>query len=238
MAETTIDGVHLMAVDYKVLKDDQKFEKLLRDLEKFSPDALTTREEKMAFWINVYNIFAVKMVTDHYPVESIRNIGTALRSVWKQRAGTVGGRGYTLNEIEHEILRPMGDPRIHAAIVCASVSCPDLRKEAFTAQRLDEQLDEQMKKFLANPTKGLRVDADRGTVHLSPIFDWFSDDFKKKKDTGIVPKILDWIDKDYKSQREVLSFVQKYAPAEAKDVLKKPSLKIAYMDYNWKVNEL
>ena len=160
----TIDGVALNTVAYKGLKGDPEFEKVIAGLKTASLDGLKTQEEKLSFWINVYNILAVKVVVDHYPVKSIKDVGSLFKSVWKRKAGVVAGQERTLNEVEHEILRKMGEPRIHVAIVCASVSCPDLRKEAFQADRLNEQLDDQVKLFLENTGKGMRIDEKKKRV--------------------------------------------------------------------------
>jgi len=213
-----LDGVALNAVAYEKLKADPAFGHLVNGLKTMDPARLAGRDEKLSFWINVYNILAVKMIIDHHPVESIRDIGNLFRPVWKRPAGVVGGKQRTLNDIEHEILRKMGDPRIHAAIVCASVSCPDLRTEVFSPERLNQQLDEQMAAFLANPDKGLQWDAKTRRVRLSAIFNWFEDDFE--------------------TQGGVLGFVARYAPDEARAVLKDPKARVSFLDYNWKVNAL
>ncbi len=217
VAPGTIDGVRLNTVNYSKLKTDPAFSRLVNGLKTFSPARLKTHEEKLAFWINVYNVFAVKMVTDNYPVESIKDVGSLFKSVWKRNAGNIGGKEYTLHQIEHEILRKMGEPRIHAAIVCASVSCPDLATEVFKADRLSEQLDDQMRGFLANPGKGMRVDAGGKKIFLSKIFDWFEDDFE--------------------SRGGVLKFIRPYVLEKDRQAVGKSDLRISYMDYNWRVNE-
>jgi hypothetical protein len=214
---TTIAGVRLAGVDYPGIEKDPAYSKLIADLKSFSPATLKTPEEKMAFWINVYNVMAVKMVVDHYPVDSIKDAGGLFGSVWKKKVGVVGGKEVTLNDIEHEILRKMGDPRIHVAIVCASVSCPDLRMEAYTADRLDAQLDDQFKQFLANRGKGLQVDTGKGRVTLSKIFDWFEEDFEPKG--GVLP------------------FLSRYAPEKDRSFLKKGNVDVSYLDYNWDLNK-
>ena len=217
VSPTTIANVRLAGVDYSAIKKDPTYSKLIADLKSFSPSTLKTPTEKMTFWINVYNIMAIKMVVDHYPVDSIKDAGSLFGSVWKKKVGVVGGKEVTLNDIEHEILRKMGDPRIHVAIVCASVSCPDLRNEAYTADRLDAQLDDQMKLFLENRGKGLQVDGGKGRVTLSKIFDWFEDDFKAKGG--------------------VLSFLSRYAPEKDRAFLKKGDVDVSYLDYNWDLNK-
>ena len=143
--------------------------------------ALRSREQQIAFWVNAYNILAIDLVAAHYPVASIRDIGWVLRPVWKQPAGTVGGRTVTLDEIEHGIVRPFGDPRTHAVVVCASTSCPALPREPLRADRLGEQLDAAVRQWLADPGKGLRIDRTSDTIYLSRIFDWFEDDLRRRE---------------------------------------------------------
>ena len=213
-----IDGVSLNTVDYGKLRLDPVFHKLDNKLRLFSPTKLKNHQDKLAFWINVYNIFAVKIVTDNYPLKSIKNVGGLFKSVWKIKAGTVGGEKYSLDEIEHGILRKMGDPRIHTAIVCASISCPNLSKKAYKPEKLNEQLDMQMTDFLANPNKGMRVDNNQPSkrILLSPIFDWFAEDFK--------------------SSGGVRKFIKPYVPARDRPALENTQYPISYMDYNWSIN--
>ncbi|MDP3839735.1 MAG: DUF547 domain-containing protein [Methylococcales bacterium] len=137
---------------------------------------MASKEEKLAFYINTYNILALKMVLDNLPVDSIKDVGNLLSPVWKKTAGVIAEKDVSLDAIENEVLRPMGEPRIHFAIVCASVSCPDLRTEPYTAEKLNAQLDDQVKSFLNNVKKGLNDDGK--VIHVSKIFDWFEKDFK------------------------------------------------------------
>ncbi|MFQ5416690.1 MAG: DUF547 domain-containing protein [Myxococcota bacterium] len=164
-------------VDYRGLRSSPEWRQLLDNLARTEPHALSSREEKLAFWVNTYNVLAIALVVDHYPVNSIRDIGSLLRPVWKRNAGVVGGRAVTLDWIEHGVLRSLGEPRIHAAIVCASVSCPSLLREPWRADALDAQFDTALKSWLANREKGLRIDRSGGTLTLSPIFEWFEEDF-------------------------------------------------------------
>lgn len=216
VAPKTIAGVPLNAVDYKGLGNDPIYKKLIKDLEGNSLAEVSTREETLTFWINVYNIMAAKMVLDHYPVESIKDAGNLFRAVWKKPAGTVAGKTRTLNEIEHDILRELGEPRIHVAIVCASVSCPDLRTEAYTADSLNKQLGDQLISFLANGQKGLRLDKEHHKLYLSSIFKWFEEDFNSKGG--------------------VINFLTPYAPEAIRSSLSSKSLKVTYLEYNWDLN--
>ncbi len=169
------NGVHVHLVNYQAWKTDARWQQAQQKLARFDASKLHSKEERLSFWINAYNMMAIKKVVDAWPVQSIRDEGNFFSPVWKKDAGVVAGQMQTLNEIEHHILRPMGQPLMHVAIVCASVSCPDLRPEPYDAEHLMSQLHEQATRFLNNPEKGLRVDADG--VHVSKIFDWFADDF-------------------------------------------------------------
>ncbi len=203
------DGVRLATVDYPAVARDADWPRLLTVLARFDPSRLSGRKERLAFFINAYNILAIKVVLDHWPVDSIRDAGGLLTPVWKMQAGTIGGRAYSLDAIEHGVLRPMGEPRMHFAIVCASISCPDLRGEPYTAAALDGQLDDQVKRFLASPAKGLCRSV--GGVRVSRIFDWFEDDFEV---AGGVP-----------------AFIRRYRP----DIGRGMPV-VGYLTYNWRLN--
>lgn len=172
-------GIEYTSFDYAAILNSREFDKLIIALESFSPGELRERDGTLAFWINTYNIFAVKLVRDNYPVTGIKDVGSIFSPAWIMPAGKVGGKMYTLYDIEHKIIRPMDEPAIHFAIVCASVSCPDLRKEAYTASALKEQLKSQTGRFLENSGKGMRVNREKKTVYLSMIFKWYEKDFKK-----------------------------------------------------------
>lgn len=168
--------IPLNQVDYSALKKSGQVEAAYQLIKAFPVATLATKEEKLAFYINTYNILAIKMVLDNLPVDSIKDAGSVISPVWKKTAGEIGAKEMSLDAIENEVLRPMGEPRIHFAIVCASVSCPDLRTEPYTADKLNTQLDTQVKSFLNNTKKGLNDDGK--VIHVSKIFDWFEKDFK------------------------------------------------------------
>jgi Protein of unknown function, DUF547 len=169
------DGVTLNLVDYEAIARDPRLPLALAALERFPVTQLTDQREWLAFHINAYNLLAINMVVTHRPQQSIKDIGNFLRPVWQRNAGKLAGEAVSLADIEHRRLRPRGDARIHFAIVCASVSCPDLRTEPYRAASLETQLKDQVASFLNNSGKGLRVSQD--TVHVSQIFDWFEADF-------------------------------------------------------------
>jgi hypothetical protein len=204
-------------VDYAALKREPRWQAVVKSLESAKPQALASPDAKLAFWINAYNVLAIQTVVRAYPVESIRDIGSLFSPVWKRDAGTIDGKTVTLDQIEHEILRPLGDPRIHAAIVCASRSCPSLRREPYTAAGVSAQLDESMRRFLADRRKGLELDTRTGRLRLSSIFKWFAEDFDAKG--GVVP------------------FVARYAPTDVRAWLgAHPNPKLEYLSYDWDLN--
>jgi len=202
------DGVKLNLVDYAALQADPRFAAVVDMVQAWPLDQLATPKERLAFHINAYNILALQTVAEHWPLDSIKDVGSLFKPVWKRPAGRLDGQAVSLDDIEHGTLRKMGEPRMHLAIVCASVSCPDLRAEPYTAERLDAQLDDQAKTFLANDGKGLRVDGD--TAHVSKIFDWFGEDFE--------------------AVGGVEAFVRKYHPLPDGVAVD------ADIDYDWSVN--
>ena len=170
-----INGVDLSVVDYAGIKQDERFKRVAQQFAAADLSQLVSKQEKLAFYINAYNFFAIKIVVDHWPVKSIRDIGSFFSPVWKKDVGILAGKQTTLHIIEHEILRKMGEPRIHFAIVCASVSCPDLLNEPYRTKNLAQQLEQQTVSFLSNEDKGVKVARDE--IRVSKIFDWFEEDF-------------------------------------------------------------
>lgn len=168
-------GIRFHGVDYEALALDPRYRQLISQIEGSQPAALRSSDERLAFYINAYNVYAIKMVIDNMPMDSIRDAGSLFTPVWKKTVGTIAGEPVTLDQIEHAILRSMGEPRIHFAIVCASLSCPNLRREAYRAEKLEQQLEDQTKMFLQDDTKGVELDGSR--ARFSQIFDWFEEDF-------------------------------------------------------------
>jgi hypothetical protein len=201
-------------VDYAALGSDPEWKRLLDGLA--AAVEPTRRDERLAFWIDAYNVLAMDVVARHRPIASIRDVGSLLRPVWKRDAGVAAGAMRTLDEIEHDILRPMGEPRIHMAIVCASTSCPSLAREPFRPETLDSQLDAAARAFVANRDKGARVEA--GGLRVSSIFQWFEEDFAA---SGGVP-----------------AFIRRHADAELAAAIDRlgPSPRLSYLDYDWSLN--
>lgn len=203
-------------VDYKgMIQDSSKLNQYLALLSAANPNSTGwTSEEKMAFWINAYNAFTVKLIVDYYPVKSIKDIKRGIpfvNTVWDIKFIKIGGKIYDLNNIEHGILRPdFKDPRVHAAINCASYSCPVLRSEAYIAAKLDAQLTDAMRLFVNDP---LRNKVTKTQADISEIFKWFRGDFTREH--GSIRK-----------------FINQYA----KEALNSNG-KINYIDYDWRLNE-
>jgi hypothetical protein len=202
-------------VDYKgFIQDSVQLGQYLRLLSANHPKADWPKTEQMAFWINAYNAFTIKLVIDHYPVKTIKAIKRGIpyiNSVWDIKFIYIQGQNYSLNNIEHDILRPkFGDARVHAAINCASISCPRLANEAYTAQRLEKQLDRATRDFINDP---LRNKVRRDQASISAIFNWFGGDFKR--DAG-----------------SLRAFLNKYAAEPLRE-----NGKISFLPYNWNLNE-
>jgi hypothetical protein len=227
-------GVNYAGFDYEGLRGDQTdFREYLQQLAQVDLALLGVTERK-ALFINAYNALAVRVLLDECGgqlCESIRDLDyqRSPLTVWKQGAGQVGGGGedhlYSLDNIEHDRLRNteyfQHDPRIHAAVNCASVSCPDLFPEAFEVETLDEQLDDAMRAWMAHPTKGLAADMPGNRMTLSKIFSWYTADFDAPKNPG-----------------GKLAFVARYAPDTVATWLRTPALPIlSYFDYDWTVNK-
>lgn len=191
------DGVN--RVDYAAFKAQghAALKAYVRALESVSPARLSSAEQ-MAYWANLYNAKTIDIVLDHYPVGSIRDIsigeglfGFLKKSVgaggpWKAKVVTVDGQALSLDNIEHDILRPVfKDARVHYAVNCASYGCPNLMREAFTGAKLDEQLDAGARAFVNHP-RG--IDVRDGKVHASSIYDWFKIDFGGS-DAGVLAHV-------------------------------------------------
>lgn len=214
-------------VDYEALaKQRGELDRYLAELEAVRLDEFSAwpRPARLAFWINAYNAYTLRLVTDHLPLESIRDIGGEDKSPWDLRVvglahlhpGSESPR-LTLNELEHEILRAeFEDARVHAAINCASKGCPPLRRSAFTAKRVDAELDEAARAWLADPLR-FAFDAKARRVTGSEILRWFESDFVR--DAGSTAK---WL--------------SRYAPEEQRGWLAQGPVRLEFKPYDWSLN--
>jgi hypothetical protein len=214
-----IGGIRLHLVDYRAVKSDPAYAEALAALAVARVEALGSDAEREAFWINAYNLLAIKAVLDQYPTASIKDGGSLFLPIWKRSIGAVGGTPYSLDAIEHRILRKtFREPRVHFALVCASLSCPDLRPEPFVAARLDAQLDGQTAAFLSNPAKGLAAGADGRTARVSSIFKWFAGDFE--------------------SSGGVATFIRAKAAADVAATIRTlTDAGLSYLEYDWSLND-
>jgi len=222
----SIDGVRVTAVDYAALgkerdKQGSDYETLLKDLASFNLETMKSQEDKKASWINVYNIAAIKTIVDHYPAESIRSKKITWSGLpWSRKVITVGGKEYSLGQIENDILLgTFKDLRIHFGINCASVSCVNLRQEPYRGATLSKQLEEQAREFLGNPQKGLLIDQKKKMVYLSQIFKFDKKDFDKLGGGAI-------------------HFILPFLGSEDQEFLKKEKVAIEYLNYDWKLNDI
>jgi hypothetical protein len=199
-------------VDYKAIKlSPVLLSNYLTSLEKLTKKEFDTftSNQKLSFWINAYNAYTVKLIVSKYPVKSIKDTGSLFQSAWSKKFISLFDMMYSLDDIEHKIIRKnFKEPRIHFAVNCASIGCPNLLLEPFVATTLDIQLDNAAKAFLRDTTKN-KLKGD--TLLLSKIFDWYGDDF-------------------IKSDGSVKAFVGKYIKLPKK-------LDIGFMSYDWALNK-
>ncbi len=199
-------------VNYKGFKADEKeFNQYLALLSKNPPAANWSKNEQMAYWINAYNAYTIRLILDHYPVQSIKDIGSSIQipfvtTPWAAKFFSIGSEQMSLDNIEHGTLRKKyDDPRIHFALVCASMSCARLRNEAYTAAKLESQLDDQGRDFVNNPAKNK---VGKQNAQLSRYFDWYKGDWTK-------------------NGQSVAKWVNRYSTTKMDE-----NARITYLDYN------
>ncbi len=217
-------------VNYKSIKQDKRLTDYLAQLSKTDPKTLSGKDE-LAFWINVYNAFTLKVMCDNYPLKSITDLNSpsgagglifatiAKSTIWDKQFIEINGKKYSLNGVENDIIRTKGDPRVHFAMVCAAKSCPPLRNEAFESAKLNEQLEDQGRIFLAQNKKNW-FDFSKKTCQISNIFNWFKGDFEK---TG----------------KPVLQYISRFLPKEQGEMLlaNANNFSVNYTEYDWSINE-
>jgi len=202
-------------VNYKgFIKDKAQLEQYLQLLSNNPPQQNWSKDEQLAYWINAYNAFTIQLITQHYPLKSIKDISStktpSVNTPWDIKFIHIGKEIYDLNNIEHDILREkFNEPRIHFAIVCASVSCPKLLNEAFTGTKINQQLDAQARSFINDPIRN-KISANR--IQTSEIFDWFKSDFTKNN--------------------SLINFLNKYSKVKIN-----ANASVSTLDYNWNLNE-
>lgn len=194
-------------VDYKgFMRDSAQLYEYFTYLSDNPPAATWSKEETLAYWINAYNAYTIKLIIDNYPLKSIKDI----KSPWDRQFFKINGVLHSLNELEHKILRKLGDPRIHFAINCASFSCPIVWNRAFTARNVDDALETLTKNFINDPKRNTITEE---VVEVSKIFSWFKKDFK--------------VDGE-----DAKAFINKYSEVKIDKQKKK-----GYKKYDWSLNE-
>jgi hypothetical protein len=198
-------------VDYQSLKNNETLlDNYLAYIQNNEPTKEWSSNKKKAFWINTYNAYTIKIILNNYPLKSIRDIKIDGETAWKIPFVKIGQKRYTLDQIEHKILRKkFNDPRIHVGINCASVSCPRLWNFAFTEDNIASSLDNLMKEFINDTT---RNKISKKNVALSEIFNWFSKDFIKNG--------------------TIINYLNTYAAIK---ISEKASIK--YLTYDWSLNK-
>ena len=193
-------------VNYKEFNSNREsLENYLDNLANHAPNKNWSNAETKAYWINAYNAYTIQLILDNYPLKSIKD----LNDPWSQTFFKINGKMMSLNTIEHKILRPMGDPRIHFAIVCASESCPKLLNVAYAAETLNIQLDQAARDFINDASKN-SITASKITI--SKLFKWFKSDFPKGE--------------------AFINYLNTYSTLKIN-----PETKINYQNYNWSLNE-
>jgi hypothetical protein len=188
------------------------------------------KPQQQAFLVNAYNALTIEKILLRYPnIKSIRDFGTVFGNPWKDKFFTLFGQPSYLDQVEHEILRKEGvydDPRVHVAVVCASIGCPMLRNEAFTPDKLEAQLEDAMRRFMSDRTRN-RYNAQARRLEISRIFDWYGKDFEK----------------GHKGYASVKGVAAKYAdlladaPAD-REAIRSQSAEISFLDYDWALNDV
>ncbi|MEJ6079501.1 DUF547 domain-containing protein [Vibrio sp. 1-Bac 57] len=224
-----INKGHSTAVDYAAFKSQeselQVYLDKLSEVSRADFDAWS-KEKQLAFLINAYNAWTVEFILTEYPdLESIKDLGSLFSSPWDKKFIPLLGKKISLNNIEHDLIRGSdryNDPRIHFAVNCASIGCPALREEAYTADNLEQQLTQQTERFLTDTSRNY-IKGD--SFYLSSIFKWYGDDFEV----------------GFRGTKSIQSFIGLYAEALTLNTqqaltLKNQDFNVKFLDYNWKLN--
>jgi hypothetical protein len=204
-------------VNYTKLKANPKKLEAYLDLLAFANPEELSYNEQLTFWINTYNALVIKGVVNHYPTTSVRKV-KLFNGFFSRLKFQVANKMYTLNQIEHDIIRiEFVEPRVHFVLVCASSSCPPLWNRAFSAETIEERLETATFNFIRNPEQ-VRIDRPKRHVYVSKIFKWYDDDFTEGYDG-------------------VTDFLTDYLPPEDVEFLESTDVKLRHLDYDWTLND-
>ncbi|WP_240791397.1 DUF547 domain-containing protein [Psychromonas sp. SP041] len=226
---TPVNMGHSTAVDYAGFKNQeselQAYLDKLSEVSRADFDAWP-KEKQLAFLINAYNAWTVELILTKYPdLKSIKDLGSLFSSPWDKEFVPLLGKTMSLNDIEHGLIRGSkryNDPRIHFAVNCASIGCPALREEAYTADKLEQQLTQQTERFLTDSSRNY---IKGNAIYLSSIFKWYDEDFEA----------------GFRGTKSIQSFIGLYVDALKLDAqqsatLKKQDFNVKFLDYDWKLN--
>lgn len=230
----TKKNVHWLAdkvqsrVDYAKLKQEGTVSQVTKDFSAVTQPEFDTwsNHQQMAFLINAYNAFTVELVLTKYPdLHSIKDLGSLFESPWKQEFFTLLGAQRHLDWIEHGMLRARyQDPRVHTAIVCASIGCPALSSDAYTASKLDQQLNDGMQRFLSDRSRNRYHE---GKLEVSSIFKWFKEDFEKGN-AGF-----------YRVEDVFARYAERMTDnPQVQAQIRAKSLRVTFLDYDWSLNDV
>jgi hypothetical protein len=222
----------------ELAKDRAPLKSYLESLSKVSESEFNSwsKPQQMAFLINAYNAFTIEKILTRYPnIKSIWDFGKVFGNPFKDRFFTLLGREFSLDQIEHETLRKKGvynEPRVHYAVNCASIGCPMLREEAYVAERLDAQLEEQARRFLSDDSRN-RFSPQKGVLEVSKILDWFKEDWASGY-RGVAGK-----GEPIQSREEYFARYDKLLADRPEDqkLIQDQKAPITHLDYDWSLND-
>ena len=215
-------------VDYQALRDDNRLDTYLDQISKIDPESINDRDERIAFWLNAYNAYTLQVIRDAYPLKSINELHTGglylgmvkKTTIWHKDILTINGQKTNFFAIELDRLgKELKEEKAHFALVCASISCPPLRREAYEGYKLRAQLEDQARIFLTDSTKNA-FNLDNKVAELSKIFDWYKADFGGSK-------------------QQTLEYIIPYAPESvATAIMTEPrKWRVRYLEYDWSLNK-
>ena len=217
------------SIDYsQLLEKKENLTTFTNRMSALSPDShpenFKSENEQLAYWINAYNAFILKIIMENYPVDSIKDINFIGFTIWLNK-NLIGGEEISFKSLEDDIIRDrFKDPRIHFAINCASFSCPPLKNRAYYPEILDKQMDESTRSFI-NDKNNFWIDEEQGIVYMSSIFDWYENDF------------IDWMNKNKNSEEpHLLDYIKLYYNGEIEEKLY--AMDVEFIEYNWQLNDV
>jgi hypothetical protein len=249
LRQHVVDGL----VDYDAFAADTTFARYLASLDRVDP-SLLEQDERLAFWINVYNAFTIRLITTHGERESIRNINRTfgvlrLKGPWTTPVVRAAGRTLTLDQVQYEMIRrESSDPRLHFALSCGAVSCPPLRSEAYTGAALEEQLQDQGRRFLVESSARNRFELETRTFHRNIVFKYFANDFGDRRELGqflaqwyndSTPLVRPRFRPPGMARRDSIQGIP--APLETlsvKGVVENGRFRVADLPFNWSLNAM